>query len=275
MNKRYYVYVLLDTRKEGIWYYNDKIMFNQPFYVGEGCKNRINSHFTTKNLTKDTLKNRIIKKIQKENIEVIRVVLYKDLSKEEALKIEGNFIKIFGRICNKSGILSNILDYGNLKNYSTEFKKGKTNEELYGKEKAISINQNNSKMLKEKYNNGEITPYWKDKKFSENTKIKISNSLKNNKRRLGKKHSESDKINISIGISKSKGKPLKTIDLNNNILYFYSITKAAEFYKISPQMLDEAFKNKNYCNSKKANCKFELISKEEYDLNTNTFKFLS
>jgi len=281
-NNKSFVYIFLDPRKEGIWYYKDIVFFNQPFYVGEGVGNRIKNHFIPSKRIKNSYKNTIINNIEKENMKTIIKVLFSNLSKKEALIIESDIIKTFKRKCNNEGILSNIFTFsndiiynskiGSYKANNTEavkkaakIKKGKTNIEIYGEEKAKCIRNKISKVLKEGYNSGKYTPYLKGKKASKETKEKLSKLLIGNSRNLGKHHSEKVRKIMSQKISKVKGRPVKTIK-DKEIMYFASINSAAVFNNISPQMLDEAFKNKNFCNSKKANCRFELITKEEFNI---------
>jgi hypothetical protein len=90
------------------------LTFNyQPFYVGKGKNRRINQHFSTRELTKNTLKNNKIKKIVSETGELpIHYRIYENLTEAEAFEIECTLIKQFGRIDNKSGILVNQTDGG-------------------------------------------------------------------------------------------------------------------------------------------------------------------
>ena len=279
-----YVYIFLDPRKEGIWYYKDFVFFNQPFYVGEGKNNRIVCHFTPKALSKNSLKSNIINKIYNEGLKPIRKILYENLSKEEALNIESDIINTFGTNYHNNGILSNVFKFGNkfskemyYNDYkadnraatkkAADIKRGKTFEEIYGVEKAKILKEKASKDIKERIKNKKFILPWKGTKLSEERKNNISKRLEGNKRRLGIKHSEKDRQKISDKLSEAVGRPVKVIENDDKINYYSSINKAAISRGVSPQMLNEAFENKNFCNSKKANCRFELISKEEYNLN--------
>lgn len=276
-----YVYIFLDPRKEGIWYYKDNVFFNQPFYVGEGKGKRFNAHFSSKNRSKNSLKNNIINKIYEEDLLPIIKILYTNLTKSKSLEIESDIIKTFGRVYSKDGILSNIFKYGNRFEYNDDYiynnenaikkaadiKRGKTLEEIYGKERANSLKKKVSEIMSKKFLNGEIKPFWEGKKMPTEVTTKISNSLFGNKYRLGIKHTEEDKLKMSLAISKAKGRPVKSTNNDGKILYFQSVNSCAVFYNISAQMLDEAFKNKNFCNSKKAKCKIEIVSREEYNEN--------
>jgi len=277
-----YVYIFLDPRKEGIWYYKNIVFFYQPFYVGEGINNRIKCHFTPKALSKNCLKSNIINKILEEGLEPIKKILFSGISKNEALEIESDIIKTFGTRYHKTGILSNVFKFGNkftkemyISEYkadnkaaikkAAEIKKGRTNIELYGEKMAAIIGNKISKVLSEKYKNKEIIGYWQGKEMAKEHKDKLSKALQGNKRRLGKLHSVKDREKMSQKISETKGTPVKVIKNNGQIEYYCSVNKAAKTYLVSAQMLDEAFKNKKFCNSKKANCRFEIITKEEYN----------
>ncbi len=64
MKNEYYVYVFLDPRKPGKWEYNGIIFDFQPFYVGKGKGRRINSHFDKHHRKTESIKNRVIQKIE-------------------------------------------------------------------------------------------------------------------------------------------------------------------------------------------------------------------
>jgi len=111
--ENYYVYVYLNQLKEGIWTFNDNVFEYQPFYVGKGKKKREKSHLYPSNLKKKSHKNNIIKQIIKATgEEPIHIRIYENLTNEEAIKIEAEFIKFFGRIDDGTGILANLTDGG-------------------------------------------------------------------------------------------------------------------------------------------------------------------
>lgn len=68
--KNYYVYQLVDPRN------------NQPFYIGKGSGNRATQHSRFKDGNNNPYKDRKIKNILKENLEVIVEFLHTDLDNE-------------------------------------------------------------------------------------------------------------------------------------------------------------------------------------------------
>ena len=110
----YYVYVLLDPRKTGKFYYeglNVSFLY-EPFYVGKGKGNRINAHFRKSHLKKNTPKNNKIKKIFNNADEVIKLKLHENLLNKESQILESSYIKKIGRITFKTGPLTNLTDGG-------------------------------------------------------------------------------------------------------------------------------------------------------------------
>jgi len=104
---------MLDQRTSGNWAYKDLIFNFKPFYVGIGTKYRMTAHFLPSNLRKKSIKNNIIKSIfLKLNEYPIYYQIYKNLTKNDAIRIETDIIKHFGKIKDKTGILSNLTDGG-------------------------------------------------------------------------------------------------------------------------------------------------------------------
>lgn len=111
--EKYYIYILLDTRKPGNYSYNNYSFDYEPFYVGKGCSNRVITHFYEKSLKIKSHKNNKIKNIIKEtgNVPKYEIVLTTH-NEEEAYKYETNFIKLIGRSDLKLGPLTNLTDGG-------------------------------------------------------------------------------------------------------------------------------------------------------------------
>jgi hypothetical protein len=113
MNNDYYVYVYLNQLKEGLWVFENHKFDYQPFYVGKGRKKREKSHLCRCNLKAKTHKNNTINQIIRETGEnPIHLRIFENLTNEDAIKIEANFIKLFGRVDTGTGILSNMTDGG-------------------------------------------------------------------------------------------------------------------------------------------------------------------
>ena len=109
----FYVYVYLDQRKSGSWLFNNLKFDYQPFYVGKGKKNRIKHHFWESCLKKNTLTANKIKKILSDCGEYpLHYRIFENLNETEAFEIEKEIINFFGRVDNKSGILTNHTDGG-------------------------------------------------------------------------------------------------------------------------------------------------------------------
>lgn len=111
--EKFYVYVLLNQKFKGEWYYKDILFTHKPFYIGIGTGYRMTSHFIPTNLKKKSIKNNIIKSIMTEFNELpIFYKIYSDLTEIEAKSIEIDIIQTFGKIKNSTGILSNLTDGG-------------------------------------------------------------------------------------------------------------------------------------------------------------------
>lgn len=111
--KKYYVYVYLDTRKEGIFTYGDYIFDNEPFYIGKGKNDRYKEHLKECRLNKDTThKSNLIKKIIRNGGYPEVILIDNLLTETEALELEVLLIKLIGRYDLKSGPLTNKTDGG-------------------------------------------------------------------------------------------------------------------------------------------------------------------
>lgn len=122
MNQDYYVYVYLNQLKPGVWVYKEHIFEYQPFYVGKGRGKRDINHLCPYLLNQKTIKSSTIKSIINELGEIpIHYRIYSGLTNTDAIAIEIDFIKHFGRKDNGTGILSNGTDGGDgANNFSEE-----------------------------------------------------------------------------------------------------------------------------------------------------------
>ena len=104
-----YVYILLDTRKPGVWNYKGVKFDYRPFYVGRGIGRRMLDHFNPSSYNEPTLKGRTIRKIMSVTGRPhIVIKAFDNLTYIESEDIEISIISHFGRIVNKTGFLTNI-----------------------------------------------------------------------------------------------------------------------------------------------------------------------
>jgi len=113
------VYALLDTRKKFDSEINGVKLSFLPFYIGKGSGDRCKTHLYRSHYdSSSSHKNRIIKKIMSEGLEVKVAKLFTNLTEQSALDIEVRMIKQFGKV-NSGGILSNVTDGGDgIKSFS-------------------------------------------------------------------------------------------------------------------------------------------------------------
>lgn len=121
-NNKCYVYVLMDESISMEWEYGDKKYLYKPFYIGIGSGYRINYHGGKADLksTKNDFKKNYILEIYNNSEIILRTKIIDNISSEEAAKIEIELIKKFGRIINKSGILTNISKGGEKYTYGKD-----------------------------------------------------------------------------------------------------------------------------------------------------------
>jgi len=113
---KHYVYIYLDPFKPGKWQYEDITFDYKPFYVGIGVGRRWKEHLSKYNLENDInkIKNKKIKNILNKNENPKIIKIYENLSHQKAKEKEIDVISTFGRIINKSGILTNITPGGDM-----------------------------------------------------------------------------------------------------------------------------------------------------------------
>lgn len=184
----YYVYQLVDPRN------------NLPFYVGKGCKDRAKTHLWEIPATRNPKKENKIKKIRSKGLEPIIEYIADSIPDEDfAYEIETQMIRYYGRKgIDPGGILTNICIDNRPPNH-----KGKTYEEIYGKERA------NSERLKRQLKQLERGGYG-PKQHTDKTRKKISKSVSGeNNGMYGKKHSYEAIKKMSESKKKLTGKSNK------------------------------------------------------------------
>lgn len=128
MSDVYYVYAYLRADRT-------------PYYIGKGKGNRITGHHNVP-IPKDDDR---------------RVIVKESLSETDALKLEVELISKYGRKDNGTGILRNLTDGGEgtsgwvppqeYRDKSSEFRRGKTYEELMGEDTARKVKKHKSTMM--------------------------------------------------------------------------------------------------------------------------------
>lgn len=236
---RFYVYMLLDPRKN-----------NQPFYVGKGCGDRINLHERFKDCNKNTFKDRTIKAIHKKGLKIKKVKVADNLTELEAYELEESLIVKYGRRhLDDNGILTNItLQFpppGRKRNFTEEELKraqetlklqrtGKTYEEIYGDEFAAEIKkkQSASSLGCIPWNKGKAYPHSEEHKHAcsisarrrvnsnpQHKQELINRCLENAKKNKGRKYTDAEKEKRFISFVRKNEEIIRRIFLlwDNNV----------------------------------------------------------
>lgn len=158
----YYLYVLLDPRKPGLHKYQDLEFSFIPFYVGiSKHENRFVEHLNESRKNRKSYKCNKIRKIKEETSkDPIIIKLFENVTKEEAINLEREYIKKIGRYVLKEGPLTNLTSGGDGGDTHTNNPKLK---EIIKKQSLTVL--------------GEKNPFY-GKKHSEETKKKISERTK-------------------------------------------------------------------------------------------------
>lgn len=260
-NNNFYIYVYLNPLIKGEFIYDEYKFEYEPFYVGKGKNRRYKEHLYEQYLKKENTKNNIIKEILSNNQNPIIIKLHENLTELESFKLERLIIKKIGNIIYNNGPLTNLtvggegacstiiseetrkkcsdagkrngrkgktnVEYFGLEK-ADELKKkngldkiGKTYEDLYGEERANYIKKKQSKSNIGKHQisdegKARLREYGKNRIVSDETKEKITKSLYGHKRNLGKHHTKEtiDKI------SKSK---IGSIPYNKYVILQYDL----------------------------------------------------
>lgn len=196
----HYVYVYLDPRKSGKYEYFENgvgISFDfEPFYVGEGKKERINYHLkeAKKEHSKDPNSyklNKIRKIIYLKHIPIIYKIC-DNMSEQNALNLERTLGFLIGRKDQKLGPLTNLVDLGQKTtklSKDSEFKKQEKKKLTYKnnpdiqKNQAINIKNTFDKDPSNRINAGKKISQTKNNKSSEEKQeivCKFKKKLKDN-----------------------------------------------------------------------------------------------
>lgn len=144
-----YVYVLLNPLKNGVYKYNEYSFEYEPFYVGISntdsyyIRENMHTNFVKNQATysKNKIKNSIIRKILKNNMEPISIRIIEDISREIVCKEEIRLIELIGTKIDKSGPLSNISKGGD---GGDTFTSNPRKEEIREKHRLNAIGENNN-----------------------------------------------------------------------------------------------------------------------------------
>jgi hypothetical protein len=160
LEKKFYVYALLDPRKKGDFSYGGFNFIAEPFYIGKGQGNRMNHHVYRRNKGNNH-KNNKIKAILLEGMEPIATKVIESLSESEALKSEENLIEVIGRSRDKKGPLTNF------------FKNDEESKRFRDEKANIKISQK----LKGRFLGRKLTPQWRNRIRKNNAKFWLGKHL--------------------------------------------------------------------------------------------------
>jgi len=193
----HYVYAYLDTRKPGEYIYDDLKFDYEPFYIGQGKNYRYTSGLKTGSKYKVHKVNKIIKDGYMPKI----IKLYENLYFNNALQLEIITISKIGRSDLKKGPLVNLTDGGEGRlNF-------KISEETRHKQSLARIG---------------IPPSNKGCSKSEETKEKISNSLKGDKNfNYGKHFDDDHKRKLSESNKLPQIKPVYKFSIDDEFIKEY------------------------------------------------------
>jgi hypothetical protein len=197
INMRYYVYILLDDRKEGSFCNNYCELNYQPFYIGKGDRSTKNKHERHLTHYKDVLlgnkgsdinpyKTSVIKKLFRLGYEPNFKIVFESDDENEAFKIEKELIEFYGRNID-GGVLTNITIGGS---GGDTFTNNPNKEEIRLKHSLRTKGKNNPMYgrpleLNPSYLSKLSGKHWnKGNKMSDEHKNKISQNNKSNSKKI-------------------------------------------------------------------------------------------
>lgn len=171
-DNRFYVYALLDPRKQGNYKYGEYEFDYEPFYIGKGTGCRIYKHFAKTALIPNTPKTQKILKILSLGLKPITIKINSNIIETDALSLENKLIKLIGRKDINTGILCNGTDGGENggQRIIKETTRQKISISLIGKNKGRKLTKEWKNKIKK--NNAR---FWKNKHHSTETIEKIKN----------------------------------------------------------------------------------------------------
>ena len=205
---------------------------NEVFYIGIGSDS--DYYRANKFSERNEIWNRI-----KEKTEVLVEIVCDNIDWKLACELEKELIKKYGRINNKTGILSNMTDGGEgtlnkIISEETKYFLGKGNRGKKRTDESKKRQSNSTKGVKKPEGHGEkIRKYRIGKKMSEESKLKISkNSKGRSSWNKGLKFSEESKLKMSIlkkGKKISAENPKSKMVLNTVTGIYYDTLKEAAY----------------------------------------------
>lgn len=261
--KKYYIYIYLDPRKTGYFYYSEELKFNyEPFYVGKGSGYRYIKHL--KNNNKNSHKVNKIKNIISDGYEPIILKIFENLEESESYLKEIDVIQKIGRIVNKTGPLTNYFKGGvgdglTLENHPNR-------EEIISNMRKSKVNYKHSEETKDKIRKHHRTKEYRDKMsikmtgiviVTDETKDKISKILKSKKMKRSEetKKKIGDKNRNKIHTENSRNNMrLSHIGLSMPRFKYTLISPLDDIFEFLTKKELESFVNKN-------NMSFRLILK--------------
>lgn len=247
MNKLFYVYVYLDPRKPGKYYYPGlEITFLfEPFYVGKGKGYRMNKHLNSVELGSKYVFNSFkvgkIKQILNQGLKPYIIILENNLFEKNAFELEKNVIKSIGRNDLKKGPLCNFTDggEGSSGRKLSELTKEKIRNKALGRKVSEStkekMRKNNIGINNPMYGKREDKSVWFGKKHTKNSikKMKIKKPLLGEKIKKFYKENSKNLVSIKGLINKERISIIEASELTGVKYHdiFYGIKRKKEYVK--------------------------------------------